>query len=215
MCCALTGLGEYRKNVPVSVSGHPTSERGGHSSEGKNQAEGDLTLLPETDIRWNSRYPAERISKNRSRLRIFRARRLGIVRGFARWLSATDARTQIPPHGLLPSGQRRPTPYIYSDQEVADLMAAAHGLPSATKLRCWTFATQIRAVRRGAPRLRRNPVKILRFCTLAEGTPEAVLRLRSLRSSGDFEEYWEFRLRREWERNHRSLYTKGLQCKAA
>jgi hypothetical protein len=44
---------------------------------------------------------------------------------------------------------------------------------------------------------------------------EAVLRLRSLRSSGDFEEYWEFHLRREWERNHRSLYTKGLQCKAA
>jgi len=72
-----------------------------------------------------------------------RARRLGIVRGFARWLSATDARTQIPPHGLLPSGQRRPTPYIYSDQEVADLMAAAHDLPSATKLRCWTFATLV------------------------------------------------------------------------
>jgi len=72
-----------------------------------------------------------------------RARRLGIVRGFARWLHATDSRTQVPPHGLLPSGQRRPTPYIYSDQEVADLMASAHGLRSATKLRCWTFATLV------------------------------------------------------------------------
>ncbi len=41
-----------------------------------------------------------------------RARRLGIVRGFAAWLHVTDPRTQVPPHGLLPSGQRRPTPYI-------------------------------------------------------------------------------------------------------
>ena len=44
---------------------------------------------------------------------------------------------------------------------------------------------------------------------------EAVLRLRSLRSSGDFEEYWEFHLRREWERNHRSLYTERVQSEAA
>lgn len=31
---------------------------------------------------------------------------------------------------------------------------------------------------------------------------EAVLRLRSLRSSGDFEEYWRFHIQREMERNH-------------
>jgi integrase len=72
-----------------------------------------------------------------------RARRLGIVRGFARFLHATDPRTQVPPHGLLPSGQRRPTPHIYSDEEVADLMAAADTLRSADKLRCWTFATLV------------------------------------------------------------------------
>ena len=29
------------------------------------------------------------------------ARRLGIVRGFALWLQATDTRTQVPPHGSL------------------------------------------------------------------------------------------------------------------
>ena len=44
---------------------------------------------------------------------------------------------------------------------------------------------------------------------------EAVLRLRSLRSSGDFEEYWDFHLGREWERNHRSLYTERVQSEAA
>ena len=72
-----------------------------------------------------------------------RARRLGIARGFARWLHASDPRTQVPAHGLLPSRQRRPTPHIYSDQEIIDLMAAAQGLRSATKLRCWTFATLV------------------------------------------------------------------------
>ncbi len=44
---------------------------------------------------------------------------------------------------------------------------------------------------------------------------EAVLRLRSLRSSGDFEQYREFHLRREWERNHRSRYPERVQCEAA
>lgn len=44
---------------------------------------------------------------------------------------------------------------------------------------------------------------------------EAVLRLRSMRSSGDFEEYWDFHLRREWERNHRSRYPEAVQCEAA
>jgi len=39
------------------------------------------------------------------------------------------------------------------------------------------------------------------------GGAEAVLRLRSLRSSGDFEEYWHFHIERELERNHSVRYT--------
>lgn len=35
---------------------------------------------------------------------------------------------------------------------------------------------------------------------------EAVLRLRSLRSSGDFEAYWAFHLAKEHERNHQARY---------
>ena len=38
---------------------------------------------------------------------------------------------------------------------------------------------------------------------------EAVLRLRALRSSGDFEEYWRFHEQREYERNHASRYADG------
>jgi len=35
---------------------------------------------------------------------------------------------------------------------------------------------------------------------------EAVLRLRSLRSSGDFDAYWSFHREREYQRNHASRY---------
>jgi hypothetical protein len=35
---------------------------------------------------------------------------------------------------------------------------------------------------------------------------EAVLRLRALRSSGDFDDYWQFHEIREYERNHAALY---------
>ena len=35
---------------------------------------------------------------------------------------------------------------------------------------------------------------------------EAVLRLRALRSSGDFDEYWRFHEAREYERNHAVHY---------
>jgi len=39
---------------------------------------------------------------------------------------------------------------------------------------------------------------------------EAVLRLRALRSSHDFDEYWNFHEKKEYERNHRSLYADGI-----
>jgi hypothetical protein len=38
---------------------------------------------------------------------------------------------------------------------------------------------------------------------------EAVLRLRALRTSGDFDAYWQFHLERERERNHTPLYEGG------
>lgn len=38
---------------------------------------------------------------------------------------------------------------------------------------------------------------------------EAVLRLRALRASGDFDDYWHFHEAREYERNHATLYAGG------
>jgi integrase/recombinase XerD len=51
--------------------------------------------------------------------------RLGTARGFARYLSALDPATGIPPAGLLPEPSHRAVPYIYCDQDIAALRQAA------------------------------------------------------------------------------------------
>jgi len=65
--------------------------------------------------------------------------RLSIVRGFARYRSATDPRTQIPPEGLLPYRPKRARPYLYSDEEIRRLLHAALALPGNGGLRPWTY----------------------------------------------------------------------------
>lgn len=39
---------------------------------------------------------------------------------------------------------------------------------------------------------------------------EAILRLRALSSSNDFDEYWIFHETKEYERNHRTLYADDI-----
>ncbi len=70
------------------------------------------------------------------------ARRLSFVRGFARYRSAIDSRTQIPPQGLLPFQPKRARPYLYSDDEVSKLLRAALRMPcrwERGKLRPWVY----------------------------------------------------------------------------
>jgi len=69
------------------------------------------------------------------------AGRLGDVRRFASWLSATDPRTEVPPHGLLSGRYQRRLPYIYSDAEVARIVRGAARLPSTLGMRAQTYAT--------------------------------------------------------------------------
>jgi integrase/recombinase XerD len=56
------------------------------------------------------------------------ARRLGVVRGFARHVKAFDPATEVPPTDVLAYRVRRATPYLYSPEEVTALMAAADSL---------------------------------------------------------------------------------------
>jgi integrase len=55
-------------------------------------------------------------------------RRLEKVRGFARYLATIDPQTDVPSKDLLPAPGARVAPYIYSDAEIAALMAAARTL---------------------------------------------------------------------------------------
>ena len=71
------------------------------------------------------------------------ANRFGVVRRFARYLSASDPHTEIPPLGLLPHRYRRKQPYIYSDAEIRELLRAARRLPSTTGLRAASYSTLI------------------------------------------------------------------------
>jgi integrase len=61
---------------------------------------------------------------------VYGALRLGMVRGFARYLHAFDPRTGVPPLGLLPSGKKRATPYLYSTDQVRSMMEAARAISS-------------------------------------------------------------------------------------
>jgi integrase/recombinase XerD len=67
--------------------------------------------------------------------------RLGFVRRFAEYRSATDLRTEIPPPGFLPHRYRRKPPYVYSEEEIQKLIEAAKQLRSPRGLRATTFST--------------------------------------------------------------------------
>jgi integrase len=67
--------------------------------------------------------------------------RLSVVRAFARHLHAIDPVHDVPPTGLLPAKTHRATPYLYSDADIAALMAAARQLRSP--LRAATVETLV------------------------------------------------------------------------
>lgn len=81
------------------------------------QARGETTVRAETAVAW----AGEAGSDGQ------RARRLSLVRGLARYLSAFDPSTEVPPRGPF-SEPARSTPHIFSDPEIARLMRATSAL---------------------------------------------------------------------------------------
>lgn len=67
------------------------------------------------------------------------AMRLSVVRQFAFYLAGMDVPVTIPPTRQLPAGSSRAIPFIYTDEEISALMAAANRL--STPLRAATMAT--------------------------------------------------------------------------
>lgn len=69
------------------------------------------------------------------------SRRLSMIRGFASYLTAFEARTEVPPANCFGATHRRQIPYWYSAAEIDALMTAARCLPNA--LPAATFETVI------------------------------------------------------------------------
>lgn len=68
------------------------------------------------------------------------ATRLSTVRCFAGYLQTIDPATEVPPADLLPLRQRRATPYLYREEEIAALLAAAGTLrPPLRAVSCQTL----------------------------------------------------------------------------
>jgi integrase len=75
-----------------------------------------------------------------SRSPLERHRRLGTVVRFAEFLHAEDPLHEIPPRDLFRTRQVRPIPYIFSEEEIAKLIATAANLPPVGSLRPRTFS---------------------------------------------------------------------------
>lgn len=61
----------------------------------------------------------------------YHAHRLQTVRRFARYLHAADPEVEVPPAGLLTGRSQRATPYLYTDEQITALIAAAKTLGTA------------------------------------------------------------------------------------
>lgn len=73
--------------------------------------------------------------------REMRVKRMSVARGFARYLQTLDPACEVPPTGLLPQRIGRISPYLYSEAEIAALLAATATI--RCPLRALTFRTII------------------------------------------------------------------------
>ncbi len=72
---------------------------------------------------------------------LYWARRLEIVRCFARYLAVFDPVSEVPPKGILGPAHRRTTPHIYSEKEIKMLLKACGELKAINGLRPHTYMT--------------------------------------------------------------------------
>ncbi len=80
-------------------------------------AQGSSSITTKLALQWATK-PAGASPKRQ-------ATRLGIVRQFALYAQSFDPRTEVPPPQLIPCSSRRPTPYIYSKEDIDMLLEAA------------------------------------------------------------------------------------------
>lgn len=77
---------------------------------------------------------------SRTGRRLTAARRIEVLRGFARYCQTFEPATEVPPVALFGPGHRRLTPHIFTDQELRSLLIAAADLSPPGGLRGPTCA---------------------------------------------------------------------------
>jgi integrase/recombinase XerD len=92
------------------------------------QANGEEQITTERALAWAT-LPASG--------RPWHSQRLRAVRGFARYLHAVDPEVQVPPVDLLAPQRHRATPYLYSDEQIAALIAAAASRRTPHRVATW------------------------------------------------------------------------------
>lgn len=83
----------------------------------------DQPLTTALAVQWATSLPTSR--------RVTHAGRLGMVRGFARYCSTFDSRTQIPDAYLLGPTYRRIRPHIYTREQIRCLLQKTRGLETS------------------------------------------------------------------------------------
>ena len=126
---------------------------------------------------------------------------LALLQGRSGGQIAKSLRAMIKTHGLDANAAKpveRAAKYLVNNTRLLHYdRALADGLPIATGVieGACRYLVQDRMGRTGA--------------VWSAAGAEAVLRLRALRTSGDFDDYWQFHLSKEHERTHKSRYANG------
>jgi hypothetical protein len=128
-------------------------------------------------------------------------RLLALLNGHNGGEIAKSLRAMIKTHGLDVNAAKpvaRTADYLVNNTRLMHYdRALSEGLPIATGVieGACRYLVQDRMGRTGA--------------VWSAAGAEAVLRLRALRTSGDFDDYWQFHLTKEHERTHKSRYANG------
>jgi integrase len=92
---------------------------------------GDTHVRALSAIQWAAQAPSEGQRGNR----------LAMVRPFARFAKAENPAHEIPPSRAFAPRRGRYIPFIFSEEQLKDLLTRASGLPPVGSLRPWTYCT--------------------------------------------------------------------------
>jgi integrase/recombinase XerD len=92
---------------------------------------GETHIQSRTAIEWATQAPSEGQ----------RANRLGMLRVFARFARAEDARHEVPPERVFSARRVHYRPFIFTSNQLHELLVRASQLPPAGSIRPWTFTT--------------------------------------------------------------------------